>query len=248
MNSQRPLPQKILSQALHNPSIAVDQYDIIFQRFEKVLAQISPGSSGMCLDAMEVLLKSYPISLGFDSKYCITAKVFTTALACDAILSDTKFIAGDLRSIVNKKMTTCQKNNCRFSFPYLLEILLNPPYRLLEKMLDHCSDEIYGGSVNLKEEWRQKTAAYTEKTAHKTWTALKLNDIDLFRHARLLAYSTQTTPNRIAGELEACKALVRCDESATIALLKNEIGILWEPERWDALADKCYASLYKTTF
>lgn len=164
MNSQRPLPKKILSQALHNPSIAVDQYDIIFQRFEKILAQFSPGSSGMCLDVMEALLKSYPISLGFDSKYCITAKAFTTALVCDAILSDTKFIAGTLRSIVNKKMTTCQKNNCRFSFPYLLEILLNPPYRLLEKMLDHCSDEIYGGSVNLKEEWRQKTVAYTDKT------------------------------------------------------------------------------------
>ena len=133
---------------------------------------------------------------------------------------------------------------------YILEILLKSPNRLLGHMLECCppikSDN--GEAVSLKAKWEQNVKDYLGKEKHKEYLTTALEDIDLLQQAKLIAYSTQVK-TRIAGELEICKAIVRCDNTSSTAIrsLKADLGEIADPAKWDALADECYEKMYKTS-
>ena len=125
---------------------------------------------------------------------------------------------------------------------YVLEILLNSPNRLLGYMLNKCT------SVALREKWQNKTKRYSDKKSHKEYVPITLEDIDLLQQAKLLAYSGHFRKAGIAGELEICKAIIRCDNSSSsISKLKADIGEEMDYAKWDKLADECYEEMKTST-
>lgn len=244
----RYLPRKILLQALNSPNLAAEQYDPVFQNLRKDLEKTAPSSYDMLLESIEQLEKDYPISVDFDYKYDPVAKAFTTALVCDGILSEERLLEAGLRRSIKKAINECKKNNHAFSMMYILSILLKPPYRLLGHMLEESPAKT-GQAAGLKAKWIQLSEAYAAKPDHKGYLPIELEDIELLQWAKLLAYSPKDGKAGIAGELEVCKAIFRCEERSSNALsaLRKDMGPSMDPAAWDRLAEACCDAMYKTT-
>lgn len=247
---ERDVPRKILIQALNEPNIAAGQYDTSFFDLDEKIRKASMESYVMLSNSLKTFMASLPITVSFDDDCLLLTKVFVTSLVCDGILGEERLIEAGLRSAIKKKIAACKKDNYMFSTMYILEILLKSPNRLLGHMLELCpsikSED--GEAVSLKTKWVQKVSEYVEKEKHKEYLTTALEDINLLQQAKLLAYSTQSK-SRVAGELEICKAIVRCDDASSTAIrsLKADLGEMADPAKWDALADECYEKMYRTS-
>lgn len=249
VRNERELPRRILIQAMNDPNTAAEQYDVTFQKLDDELGTKATEMYDMLSSSLTTLRKALPIDVTFEYDYSGMAKVFTISLVCDGILSDERLIEAGLRNAVKKRMEKCKKDDHIFSTMYILEILLNSPNRLLGHMLEKCSaDDVSEETGNLKTKWEQKTAAYSAKEYHKQFLPTELNDIELFQHAKLLAYSARSKPG-VAGELEICKALVRCSDEASTSIrsLKADLGEMTDTRKWDALANECYEQMCRTS-
>lgn len=251
VRGDRDIPRKILIQAMTTPEAAAEQYDAVFRPFLKELKAGAEDSGIMLEKSLEIMQETFPVSIHFENNYVLPAKALTTALVCDGILGDERLIEAGLRNAIKKKLAACKKDDVFFSFMYILGILLNTPNRLLGYMLERCSSGQNPDStpIDLKAKWESRTAAYAAKTEHKPYTNISLNNIEVLQHAKLLAYSNLNQQTRIAGELEVCRAIVRCQDesSSTVCELKSDIGETAAPAKWDALALGCYDKMYKTT-
>lgn len=248
--NERGIPRPILLQALNSPNTAAEQYDSVFRDFDEKLQKDALESYDMLSGNLKDFMDSLPLTVSFDYDYVQLTKVFTTCLVCDGIVGEETLIEAGLRNSVRNVLAACRKDNKTFSTMYILGILLNSPYRLLGHMLENCAPVAVNGgeTVNLKSKWDGKVKAYVEKKDHKKNLPVALNDIVVFQQAKLVAYSLENKP-RIAGELEVCKAIVRCpdDSSSAIRSLKADLGEMANPVKWDALADKCYEKMYRTS-
>ena len=248
--NERGIPRPILLQALNSPNIAAEQYDNVFRELDEKLQKDASESYVMLSGSLKDFMDSLPLTISFDYDYVQLTKAFTTSLVCDGILGEESLIEAGLRNSVKKVLATCRKDNNTFSAMYILEFLLKSPYKLLGHMLENCIPVTVDGAdpVSLKSKWEEKVKAYVKKKEHKDYLTIVPNDIVILQQAKLVAYSSESKP-RIAGELEVCKAIVRCpdDSSTAIRSLKADLGEMADPVKWDALADKCYEKMYRTS-
>lgn len=248
--NERGIPRPILLQALNSPNIAAEQYDNVFRELDEKLQKDASESYVMLSGSLKDFMDSLPLTISFDYDYVQLTKAFTTSLVCDGILGEESLIEAGLRNSVKKVLATCKKDNNTFSAMYILEFLLKSPYKLLGHMLENCIPVTVDGAdpVSLKSKWEEKVKAYVKKKEHKDYLTIVPNDIVILQQAKLVAYSSESKP-RIAGELEVCKAIVRCpdDSSTAIRSLKADLGEMADPVKWDALADKCYEIMYRTS-
>ncbi len=248
--NERGIPRPILLQALNDPNNAAEQYECVFRDFDEKLQNDAPESYDMLSSSLKDFMDSLPLTVSFGDNYVRLTKVFTTCLVCDGIVGEETLIEAGLRNSIRKVLAACKKDNNTFSAMYILELLLKSPYRLLGHMLENCGPVAVNDTetVNLKNKWEEKVKAYVEKKEHKDYIPVALSDIVIFQQAKLVAYSLENKP-RIAGELEVCKAIVRCpdESSSAIRSLKADLGEMADPVKWDALADKCYEKMYRTS-
>ena len=256
----KPLTRRITDQAINSPEAAAQEYARVFDSLlyasdendKDHLSETSGetpqktysdeySSVDMLYITMDEFLQTFPYAITFKDVNHSIAEALTTALVYDGIHEADKYrIDPGIYNSISKKLKECKNKNEYFSIMYVLDILMQPPMKLLTEMLKASGND-------LEKAWKDRIGQYKREASHNSYAETSLIDIEVVEHAKLLAYFKPVNSSRShnALEIDFCRALVRCDEnkSSTIDRLKKDLGNLADYDKWDALAVECQKKL-----
>ena len=250
------LPLAILLQAANNPDKAVDTYAAIFRDIMRKELQLSGQSIEMLDSDMEQFLNAFPITffdmtgeVETDKRYYPPSYALVTALIYDRICNDgrskkNRLVETEICMAFLDVLEACQKNNIIFSTPFLLNVLFQENYLLLQHSLDKVSN-------GLSKKWHAKVQEYVEMETHRPYAEMRLGDQEIIFFAELLAIQDHyLDPHCPASATEdtICRSLPLCRKSKTATEMWAEIvryGV--DQDEWNEIVRRSRVELCLTT-
>lgn len=247
INGTEDLPKQIFSHAISNINAAAKQYEKSFLYLLDPLKGKPKSIMESISNNFQQMLLAFPVQFFSENQtdYEVVTRCFVTALIYDGLpVQQRLFLDLNIASELSNTIKRCKKSNSAFRTYHIVDILLRDNHPLLREAMNRIEE-------GAGDRFKQDVEKHIATANHSPYQEVKLAENKLVIMSIYLAYQKHCRNRNqsfFAGELEFCRAIVRCDSGKTITRMRELLGPIADDEdAWDKLLEDCNNILYGST-